>query len=145
MINFKTITQGVETVLGDNLTGYIITRNAERNEDPSLATGESVSGWIGIYRGQVDYEAHSIGSTPWKALLEVIVEVQAASFLSGDDAEDRLQDAEKAVLDVLASNKTLNGTVDMTNGYSIDYEYNYQGKEVYFHSAIITIKAEART
>jgi len=143
MINIKTITQGIETVLNANLTKYIITRNAERNEDPSLASGSTL-GWIGIYRGPVDYEAHSIGSTPWMATIEPVVEVQAASFSSPEDAEDRLQDAEKAVLDVLTANKTLNNTVDMTNGYSIDYEYNYQGKEVYFHSAIITIKAEAR-
>lgn len=143
MINIKLVTQAIEDILNAGLSGYIITRNAERNVDPDLAAQSN--GWIGIYRGKVDYESYAIGSTPWKVGIEPIVEVQAASFLSGEDAEDRLQDAEKAVLDVLVANKNLNSTVGMTNGYSIEYEYNNQGKEVYFHAAIITIKAEARS
>lgn len=140
MINIKLVTQAIESILNANLTGYIIERNPERNADPNKA----VKGWIGIYRGNVNYEAYSIGSVPWKVGIEPKVEVQAASFDSGEDAEDRLQDAEKAVLDVLTANKKLNNTVDMTNGYSIEYEFNNEGKEVYFHASIITIKAEVR-
>ena len=37
MINFKTILQGVERVLLDNLTGYTIARNDPRNTDPACA------------------------------------------------------------------------------------------------------------
>ena len=141
MINLKTITAGVETILNAGLTGYTITRNEERNVDPNIAAQNN--GWIGIYRGRLEYETYATGSIPWMAHIEVKVEVQIASFTSGEDAEDKLQDAEKAVIDVLVANKKLNNTVDMTNGYSIDYEYNAD-EEIYHHAAIITIKAEAR-
>jgi len=43
MINFKDVMKGVETVLNDNLDGYIITRNEERNTDPSVAS--QFKGW----------------------------------------------------------------------------------------------------
>lgn len=142
MINYKNITQGVETILNDNLSGYTITRNAERNVDPDIAARGK--GWIGIYRGPLNYESHTIGTTPWMAEINIKVEIQVASMKSGDDAEDKLQDAEKEIIDVLTANKKLNNTVDMTNGYEIDYEYNAD-EQIYHHAAIITIKAEART
>jgi len=81
MINYKTITQGIETVLNANLTGYIITRNAERNEDPDVAARGN--GWIGIYRGPVNYRSYSIGATPWLVEVNPRVEIQVASMKAG--------------------------------------------------------------
>ena len=141
MINFKTILRGVEKVLRDNLTGYTITRNEPRNQDPDTAA--KGSGWIGIYRGKLGYSSYAIGGTPWMVEVETKIEIQCASMASGEDAEDRLQDAETEVLTVLNANKKLNNTVDMTNGYDIEYEYN-DLEEVYHHAAIITLKSEAR-
>lgn len=143
MINMKDITAGVETVLNNNLSDYTIERNPRRNQDPNVAAMNK--GWIGIYRGGLDYDAHTIGATPWMAKPTIIVEVQAASMQSGEDAEDRLQDAEKEIMDVLTVNKTLDDTVNMTTGYSIAYEVNEdEEKEIYFHAALITIKTEVR-
>ena len=141
MINLSEITAAVENLLKSGLSGYSIHRNAARNTNADLAARGS--GWINVMRGSVDYRAHSIGDLPWMASIQVTVEVQAASMSSAEDAEDRLQNAEKAVLDVLTGDKKLGNTVDMTNGYSIKYEYNAQEK-IYHHAAIITIKAEAR-
>jgi len=143
MINMKDITKGVKTVLDDNLSDYIIQRNPKRNDDPNTAA--QGKGWIGIYRSGLDYDPYTTGAQPWLAHPSVMVEIQTASFLSGEDAEDRLQDAEKEVMDVLTANKTLNNTVSMTNGYEIKYEFNEDEEaQVYFHAAIITIKAEVR-
>ena len=143
MINMKDITKGVKKVLDDNLSDYIIERNPKRNDDPNIAT--QGKGWIGIYRGSLDYDAHTTGSSPWLAHPSVMVEIQAASFLSGADAEDRLQDAEKEIMDVLTANKNLNGTVSMTMGYEVKYEYNEDEEaQIYFHAAIIMIKTEVR-
>jgi len=143
MINMKDITSAVETILNDNLSGYIIERNPRRNQDANTAA--QGKGWIGIYRGGLDYDAYATGSQPWLAHPSVIVEVQAASMLSGEDAEDKLQDAEKAVMDVLTANKKLNDTVNMTVGYEIKYDVNEDEEaQIYFHAAIITIKTEVR-
>ena len=141
MINLKTITQAIETLLNNNLEGYLIERNAERNVDPNKAARGS--GWIGIYRGNVKYEPHTTGSTPWRALIELKVEVQRASMQSGADAEDKLEDSVEAVMDVLTANKKLNNTVGTTVGYRIDYEFNSEEK-IWHHAGIITITAETR-
>jgi len=143
MINMKDITKAVKTILDDNLSDYIIERNPKRNEDPNIAARGK--GWIGIYRGGLDYDAYTTGSTPWLAHPSLMVEIQAASLLSGADAEDRLQDAEEEIMDVLTANKNLNGTVSMTMGYEVKYEYNEDEEaQIYFHAAIITIKTEVR-
>lgn len=141
MINFKNITQAVETLLNAGLTGsaYTIERNPMRNVDPNRA----VDGWIGIYRGNLIYEPHTTGHG-YLALVEVIVEVQAASHHGGDDAEDKLQDLEKSVIDILKANPQLSDTVQVPMGYEIEYEYNADN-EIHFHAAIITIKAGVRT
>ncbi len=141
MINFKDITQGVEKLLNDNLNGYTIVRNEERNVDPSLAAKNK--GWIGIYRGPLEYETTRIGSIPYTVLIDIVVEVQVADMKSGADAENKLQDAELEILTVLNSDKKLSKTVEMTHGYSIEYEYNAD-EQIYFHSALITIHAEKR-
>jgi len=144
MINMKDITNGVEKVLNDNLTDYNIERNPRRNQDPNIAAQNK--GWIGVYRGGLDYEPYTTGSQPWLAKPSVVVEIQAASFLSGSDAEDRLQDAEKEVMDVLTANKKLNDTVNMTVGYEIKYEINEDEEaQIYFHAAVITIRTEVRS
>lgn len=139
MINFKDITQGVEKLLNDNLQGYTIVRNEERNVAPSIAT--QGKGWIGIYRGSLEYETARIGNVPWSVFIDIIVEVQVADMRSGADAEDKLQDAELEVLNVLVSDKKLNATVEQTHGYSIEYEYNAD-EDIYFHSSLITIHAQ---
>ena len=143
MINFKTILDALESIFNDNLTGYTVTRNEPRNNDPDLAAKNK--GWIGIYRGTMNYESHSIGSIPWQVTVEPKIEIQCASARSGKDAEARLQDAESEVLTLLNANKKLNGTVEMTNGYVVDYEYNTDIEDMYHLAAIITIQAEKRT
>lgn len=142
MINFKDITKGVEDLLNDNLNGYVITRNAERNTDPNVAA--QGKGWIGIYRGALEYETARIGNIPYSAFIDIIVEIQVADMGSGADAEDKLQDAELEVLNVLKGDKKLNKTVEMTNGYSVEYEYNAD-EQIYHQSALITIHAQKET
>jgi len=142
IVKLNEITKAVERLFKDNLNGYIITRNAERNVDSNAAVLDS--GWIGIYRGSCRYLPRSIAagtSRRWTYELEIIVIIQAASMHSGEDAEDRLQTAEQEVVALLSNNPKLNDTVAMTTGYDIDYEYNTDN-EVYFHASIVTIKAE---
>lgn len=139
MLNLKTVTQGVETLLKNNLGGYTIQRNVARNVDPNMAA--KGNGWIGIYRDSLEYRPH--GTVGHMAIIGIRVEVQVASMKSADIAEDKLQDAEADILAVLNNDKKLSGTVDMTTGYEIAYEYNAD-EEIYHHAAVISIRAEAR-
>ena len=144
MINFSDITKAFQDILEANLTGYQITRNKSLNVDISqpLVTG---NGWVGIYRESLEYEPLTVGGNFWFAKPIIKIEIQAASAISGENAEDKLQDAEKAVMDVLIDNRTLNDTVDMTLGYEIDYNFDYSLETIYFNSAIITLTTYKKT
>ena len=143
ILNFKNITSAVETLLNDNTTGtYLVERNYERNGDPNKAMVNN--GWIGIYRDSLTYGAHTTGSSPWLVDVAVRVEIQIASMLSSEDCEDKMEDAVNDVLTVLNANRTLDGTVLMTNGYDISYEINAEHREVWYHATIIRINAEVR-
>ena len=142
ILNFANVTKAVESILKGGLSNYMIKRNPERNVDPSKAA--KGNGWIGIYRGPLTYDAHTTGSTPWLVGLNVRVEIQVASMKSGEDAEDKLQKAEEEVLTVLTNNKDLNGTVNQTLGYDVDYDFN-EDERIWFHAAIIIIRAEVRS
>lgn len=143
ILNYGTITRAIETLLRQKLIGFVITRNARKNEDPNKCLSAN-GGWIGIYRGPIEYTAHVIGNRPWLVDPEPFVNIQVASVLSGDDAEDRLEYAEKKVIDILETDRTLGGTVHMILGYSMDYEYN-STKEIYFHGVNVKIKAQTRS
>jgi len=142
MINTKTITQAVASRLRSQLPGYVVERNPVRPDDPWKAAAGTA--WIGVYRGKTDYEGHAIGALPWMANVEIVIEVQVCDLTSADACEDKLLDAEKAVLDAINGDRTLCGTVDMVLGYSIEYEVN-RDKNIYYEAAIITVRAQART
>ena len=142
MLNMKDITTAAKDLLEQNLQGYTIVRNEQRNMDPNIAA--SGNGWIGVYRGSIDYNPKTCGGvSPYLAEVEIIIEIQAASMQSGSDAEDRLQDAEQAVINVLNDNKKLGGNVNQNMGYSIEYEFNAD-ETIWHHSAIITARYEVR-
>jgi hypothetical protein len=141
MLNYSQITKAIEDLLRNNLKGYKITRNEGRNEDPNQALGKA--GWIGIYRGTHDYNSHTTGSTPWLVSVMPLIEVQVADVSSGASAEDKLERAIKEITDILTANKSLNNTIAHTKGYKIDYQYQ-KLEQIYFHSAVITIKGECR-
>ena len=142
MINVALITKALKNLLIANLdSSYTITRNEERNVDPNvpLRTGKLIN----IYRGGVNYGAHTLGNQCWLAQIKIIIELQISSMISGEDAEDKLQNAEKEILNILTQNKKISDTVDMTNGYEIEYQYN-KNEQIYHHAAIITLILEKR-
>lgn len=141
MINIKTITQAVEDMLLEHTTGYYIERNAERNTDPNVAAKDK--GWINILKGTIAYDSLTIGPTPWMATIDLKVEIQYADDI-GDRAEDGLEDAVSEILGILNDHKTLDGTVQMTMGYKIEYFIN-EGVRPFHQAAVITLTAEVRT
>lgn len=142
MINIKDITTAVTALISAGVTAtsaITVERNPVRNEDWSRA----VDGWIGVYRGSLEYEPHSTGHG-YMAIVEILVEIQAASHHGGDDAEDKLADLEKEVIDILKASPTLSGTVQVPLGYRTEYQFN-EDEQMAFHAAIITIIAGIRT
>jgi hypothetical protein len=86
--------------------------NISRSEDiPSDPPG---NGWVGVYRNMVKYQLRTSGA--YQAGRNHIVEltlVAVQSGESGSDCEDRLETLIKDIMDVLFTDGTFGGTVDM--------------------------------
>ena len=80
------------------------------------------------------------------ANIKIEVWVQCSSARNGADAEDKLTDSEKLVMDVLGekANLNLNGTVDTVIGFNVNYVYEKIGLN-YFTTAVITMMAQKNT
>lgn len=143
MINASTILKGLETLLANGLDStYVIERSAYVNMD------ENRTPWVGLYRGPITYDPHTLGrgSNSWRADVQVRVLIQAASLNSAEQAEERLEQYIKEVLDVIMTDKRLNNTVSIIKEIQVDYSYNMSESEsLYFQNAEITLTAEVRT
>ncbi|MBW2638371.1 MAG: hypothetical protein JRC86_12830 [Deltaproteobacteria bacterium] len=102
-------------------------------------------GWIGIYAGPTSIETHTTGSQPYLVHPRVRVEVQVASTKSGEDAEDRLENAIEEIWGVMAAvaNRTLGGYVGTSIVEKIEREYNAD-TQIWHYAGILTIKGETR-
>lgn len=139
-INLKDITKALEIIIQTGMPDYVTERNVERNEDPNRAA----IGWIGIYRHKSSYTPHTTGRR-WLSTARIVIELQAASIKSQADAEDKLQDSEEALLDVIMADYTISGTVRSVKGIDIEYMFGSAENNIYFHMAVITIAVEKRT
>jgi hypothetical protein len=141
MINAKDITKAIEDLITQNEPGFTVERNARRNTDPNAASRGR--GWVGIYKGPVDYTPQTTGARPWNATVEIEIELQCADMRSGADVEDALEEGVQELLNLFNTNHNLSGTVAQTVGYRVRYEVNTDAK-VYWYAAVITIIAEVR-
>lgn len=143
MINFKDITKAVETLLRDYNTDnepYTIVRSSAVNTDINIAA----SGWIGIYRGNVNYQPHSAGRT-WLAEIDIRIEVQAASMHSAKGCEEKLDELVTFVLNASSNEPTIGGTVHSIREYDVDYDDAYaEDINTSQQFATITITAEVK-
>lgn len=147
MINVSNVTQALKTILNDNvnikefLKGEVVVGEFV-NADPNQAP------WIGIYRGDVRYEPRTLGrgSDEWQATLSLRILVQNTHLSSGEECEKGLEGYVKHVLDAVWSDPTISNTVDMVNGFNIEYTYSeIDRRSLHFQSAVITVELEVKT
>lgn len=141
MINISDITYAIAETLRANLDStYSVNRNARRN----MEYDKAVFGWVNVTKNSIDYEPYAIGGS-LRATVRIDVEVQRAWMDADGNAEDKLIESEKDVLDILMSDYQMGGVVRMTNGYSITYDEMPQSNEGSRHeSSIITVEAEVK-
>ena len=146
MINMCTVNTALEELLNSELPDeYKIVRAEHVNKDPGRCP------WVGIYRGSSQYTPRAMAShnsgKKWTANPGVRILIQAASGLSGKQAEERLEEYIAAVMDdVILQNPTISGTVRTITGFDIEYSFNEETENtMFYHMATIDIKLEART
>jgi hypothetical protein len=88
--------------------------------------GEALNGslhltpWVGVYHGNLTVAPHTLGgSQPWQGDLELLLYVQDGSHRSGQDATQRLNRAQAAVLEVLRGEPSLGGSVMLWSALDI--------------------------
>lgn len=143
MIEFQKITAGLQALLRDHpdLQHFNVTRGEYVNVDPANCP------WIGVYRGDIIVEPRTLGqgARNWLNALSIDVVVQVHGE-GGENTETLLGEETAKVLDVITSDLTLGGTVEMTKAFNVAFSYERSESETLdFQWAIITLTAEART
>lgn len=111
--------------------------------------------WIGIYKGDTQYEARTLGAGSgirnFLATSKPQIIVQAYSHVSGIRTEELLEEYIEEVFRVIDADRTIQGTVSMINGYTIENEYwtnnvreGVQENVFFFQQATITLEVEVR-
>lgn len=141
MIDVNSITNALYTTISSNSTivnsGISVDLNEVFNTDPNRTP------WVGIYRGPVNIEPRHIGgSKPWHAVYDLRVYVQAASFESGQNANNLLDETLNVVLDAVNANRRLDNTVLHIAEMSTDPFDRSIEEEQWFYTDELVINAE---
>lgn len=144
MIKVNTITQAVEEMFNTDpeFNRFTIERSDWVNENPSVCP------WIGIYRGDMQYNPETLGDGPdyWTGLMNLRLVVQSANYESGAAAEDELEDNVEIVISKILSDTTLRGVIDMVNEINVNYTYLAENDQTMFYqAALIEMKLEVST
>lgn len=95
--------------------GVHVDLNEPFNTDPNR------SPWVGVYFGDITLEPFRISQCePWQAFYTTRVFVQGTSMVDGQTAHDELDRILTHVITAINSNRTLDGTVNIINGISIE-------------------------
>ena len=143
MIHVHSITTALYQVLaGDPVltaSGFSIGDGEPFNHDLNLTP------WVGLYPGGLSIDPHTLGgSQPWAGQLELRLFVQEAGHGSGQEATQRLGQAQAAVLNALNGDRTLGGAVLMLTGMEIQPFQRDLSDDSWLFTNEIVLKAAVR-
>ena len=118
MIHVDSVTAAVTTLLSAD--PVLVSSGFCVQEGESLNKSLHLTPWVGVYHGNLSVSPHTLGGDePWQGDLELLVYVQDGSHRSGQDATQRLNRAQAAVLEALRGNPSLGGSVMMWKALDI--------------------------
>ena len=143
MIHVDSVTAAVYGLLaGDPVlvsSAFTVAEGEPFNHDLNLTP------WVGIYHGTLRIDPHTLGGAqPWEGQLELFLYVQEAGHRSGQDVTRRLNRAQAAVLDALAADRTLGGSVLMLSGMEIAPFQRDLAEDTWLFTNEIALKAAVR-
>lgn len=123
MLDVSTLTIALHGILdaAAGLSAATVERGTRVNFDPARA----LTGWVGVYPGQVDTEPRAMGGKQWNDNVVLQVVVQTASYRDdGQAASDLLEDLIGSILDAVnATDLTLGITGVRVVRFSREYRY----------------------
>lgn len=118
MIHVDSITGALFTQLSSDAT--LVASGFTVQEGEGLNHHVEHTPWVGVYYGGMSVAPHTLGGQrPWQAELELLVYVQEASLVSGQDATRRLGRAQSRVLAAVQGDRRLGGTVEMVTALDV--------------------------
>jgi len=127
------------------LEGWVISRSEPIPEIPQRVP------WLGIYKRSEEYSPNTIaaGNRPWRVPFSIDLVLLECSIRGGEEADQRLEAAKKALFTVLEKRENLNlqGVALLPLGWSVEYSYGSsdEGAERFYSvEAAITMNLEAR-
>ena len=143
MIQVHSVTAALYTLLASD--AVLVSSSFTVEEGEALNRNVLRAPWVGVYYGPWNLGPHVIGgSQPWRAELELLLYVQEASQVSGQDATRRLGQAQAAVLDVLNANRSLGGAVLMLTDLTVSPYRRDLEQDSWLFTNEIGVKAELR-
>jgi len=115
----NSVSHSLYTTISSNATlvssDVFVTLNEPFNTDPNKTP------WVGVYFGDITLEPFRISQCdPWQAFYTMRVFVQGTSIDDGQSAHDELDRTLTEVITAINSNRTLDGTVRIVNGITVE-------------------------
>ena len=141
MIHVNSVTAALFTLLSSD--SVLVSSGYTIQEGEALNRNVHQTPWVGLYYGTMTLGPHTLGvNRPWKADLELLLYVQEGSHRSGQEATRLLGAAQSRVLDVLDSNKTLDGSVQMMTDLAVTPFQRDLEENTWLFTNEIALKAE---
>lgn len=137
----NSVSHSLYTTCASNQTlvncGVSVDLNEPFNTDPNRTP------WVGVYFGDVNLEPYRVSQCdPWQAFYSMRVFVQGASFENGQNAHDEMDRTLTHVITAINSNRTLDGTVRIVNGMTIEpFQRDIEDEQWMFTNEIL-VQAE---
>lgn len=143
MKDLSLIMKAIEQAINNDTAGYYVERNPVRDIEDAELPAENKA-WVGILKGDLNYTPYRMTTGPARFSVKgsVLVIVQVVDMESQEKADEKLTEAEKEILEVLADASNLklpyNGeaTVGMIDGFFVEYESKSDSSAFYQASII---------
>jgi len=147
MINTSKIAEALKIQLNNDIAVKEFLKNGNVTRGEIINNDPNQTPWVGIYRGKVKYAPRTLGSmNNWEASPSIRIIVQATDLRSAEECETALEGYVKILLDAVAKDTTIGGTVDIVTDFDVEPGYmETERSTVHFQGAIITLNLEVAT
>lgn len=137
-INVSDISAAVQAMLNQHPNIGNLNVQVERCAEPPEIPGPE--GWIGIYKGLVEYPSRTLGmGTGYRQQrVKMAMQVRMSNYESGEECEVALENLLQQCLSCLLSDPSLRGTVDtLDTDLAVQYPSFEKGEDVWVQHANI--------
>ena len=143
MIHVNSVTSAVFSLLASDPVMVSSAYTVQEGEPFNMSL--DYTPWVGLYYGDLTIAPHTLGAErPWQAELDIFLYIQEGSHRSGLEATRLLAMAQSRVLEVLAGDRTLGGSVETLASLTVSPFQRDLAEDTWFFTNEIALKAILR-